>query len=86
MVNDALSNTLPMPGLPFETLDGKPYAWGTWGSPAAKAALGGDNKLVVSAISLSETLNYKVNDWLTANVNVGFNANTANRDFYVLYS
>lgn len=80
MVNDALSNTLPMPGLPFETLDGKPYAWGTWGSPAAKATLGGDNKLVVSAISLSETLNYKVNDWLTANVNVGFNTNTANRD------
>lgn len=79
-VGAALSNTLPMPGLPFAALDGKPYAWGTWGSPAAKVELGGNNKLSVSAISLSETLNYSLQDWLTANVNVGYNTNTAVRN------
>lgn len=80
MVDAVLSNTLPMPGLAFESIDGKPYAWGTWGSPAAKAEYGGDNKLVVSAINISETLNWKLTDWLTANANVGYNTSTASRD------
>jgi TonB-linked SusC/RagA family outer membrane protein len=80
MISSALTSTLPMPGLPFETLDGKPYAWGTWGSPMAKVEQGGDNKLSVSAISLSETLNYKITDWLSANVNVGYTTNTAGRN------
>ena len=80
MVNSVLSNTLPMPGLAFETLDGKPYAWGSWGSPAAKAELGGDNRLVVSAVNISEALNYQITDWLTANANVGFNTSNAQRD------
>lgn len=80
MVNSVLSNTLPMPGLAFESVDGKPYAWGTWGSPAAKAEYGGDNKLTVSAISISETLNWKITEWLTANANVGYNSNAAWRD------
>lgn len=80
MVNNVLSKTLPMPGLPFESMDGKPYAWGTWGSPAAMAEYGGDNKLKVSAINISETLNWKITDWLTANANVGYNTSTAQRD------
>ena len=80
MVGAVLSNTLPMPGLAFESVNGKPYAWGTWGSPAAKAELGGDNKLVVSAINISETLNWKITDWLSANANVGYNTSTAQRD------
>lgn len=80
MIGSVLSNTLPMPGLAFESIDGKPYAWGSWGSPAAKAEYGGDNKLVVSAINISETLNYKITDWLTANANVGYNTSTAQRD------
>lgn len=80
MVGSVLSNTLPMPGLAFESIDGKPYAWGTWASPAAKAELGGDNKLLVSAINISETLNWKITDWLTANGNVGYNTSTAQRD------
>lgn len=79
-VGSALSNTLPMPGLPFETIDGKPYAWGTWCSPAAKVEFGGDNKLSVSAISFSETLNYKITDWLQANANVGYSTSTAQRN------
>lgn len=80
MVDNVLSKTLPMPGLPFESMDGKPYAWGTWGSPAAMAEYGGDNKLKVSAINISETLNWKISDWLTANANVGYNTSTAQRD------
>lgn len=79
-IGSALSNTLPMPGLPFESLNGKPYAWGTWCSPAAKVTLGGDNKLSVSAITLSETFNYKIADWLEANANVGYSTNTAARN------
>lgn len=80
MVSSVLSNTLPMPGLAFESVDGKPYAWGTWGSPAAKAEYGGDNKLVVSAINISETLNWQITDWLSANANVGYNTGSAQRD------
>ena len=79
-IGSALSNTLPMPGLAFEALNGKPYAWGTWCSPAAQAELGGSNKLSVSAITLSETLNYKITDWLEANANVGYSTNSATRN------
>lgn len=80
MVGNVLNKTLPMPGLPFESMDGKPYAWGTWGSPAAMAEYGGNNKLKVSAINISETLKWQITDWLTANANVGYNTNTAQRD------
>lgn len=79
-IESALSATLPMPGLPFESLNGKPYAWGTWGSPAAIVSNGGNNKLSVSAISLSETLNYQILDWLSANANVGYSTSTASRN------
>ncbi len=80
LVGSALSNTLPMPGLAFETIDGKPYAWGTWGSPAAKVEYGGNNKLKVSAINISENLNWKLTDWLSANATIGYNTSTATRD------
>ncbi len=80
MVGSVLSKTLPMPGLPFESIDSKPYAWGTWGSPASQAEYGGDNKLKVSAINISETLNWKINSWLSANANVGYNTSVASRD------
>ncbi|MBM6992928.1 MAG: TonB-dependent receptor [Prevotella sp.] len=68
---------LPQPGLPMATLDGKAYAWGAWGSPVAKIEEGGDNKLTVSSINISETLNYEITDWLTANANVGYNTSSA---------
>lgn len=80
MVSSALTNTYPMPGLPFATQDGKPYAWGTWGSPIAKLMEGGDNKLSVSEIKISETLNYDITDWLTANASFGFNNGNAYRN------
>ena len=69
----ALTTNLPQPGLPMAALNGAPYAWGTWGSPVAKVEDGGDRTEAVSRIDISETLNYKINDWLTANVNLGYN-------------
>ncbi|MBQ7414697.1 MAG: TonB-dependent receptor [Prevotella sp.] len=72
-IASALTTTLPQPGLPMAALDGKPYAWGSWGSPVAKVEDGGDKTTSVSRIDISETLNYDITDWLTANVNVGYN-------------
>lgn len=79
-ITAVLTTNMPMPGLPLTTMDGKAYAWGSWGSPVAKVEEGGDNKLSVSAINLSETLKWKVNDWLTANANVGYNTSSAWRN------
>lgn len=79
LIGSVLTVSVPMPGLPLKTSDGKPYAWGTWGSPVSKVEEGGDNKLSVSAINISETLNAKVTSWLDANVNVGYNTSSANR-------
>ncbi|MBQ7571929.1 MAG: TonB-dependent receptor [Bacteroidaceae bacterium] len=73
MIGSALTATLPQPGLPMAAIDGKPYAWGTWGSPVAKVENGGDKTTSVSRIDISETLNYDITDWLTANVNLGYN-------------
>ncbi|MBQ7511472.1 MAG: TonB-dependent receptor [Prevotella sp.] len=69
----ALTTSLPQPGLPMAALNGNPYAWGTWGSPVAKVEDGGDKTTSVSRIDISETLNYDITDWLTANVNLGYN-------------
>ena len=69
----ALTTSLPQPGLPMAAINGNPYAWGTWGSPVAKVEDGGDKTSAVSRIDISETLNYDINDWLTANINLGYN-------------
>ncbi len=79
MVSSVLTTQMPMPGLPLTAIDGKPYAWGTWGSPVSKVEEGGNNKLSVSALNISETLNYQITDWLTANANVGYNHSTSDR-------
>ncbi len=79
LVGAALTVNMPMPGLPLTAMDGKPYAWGTWGSPVAKLDQGGDNQLSVSAINISETLNAQITDWLTASVNLGYNTSNARR-------
>lgn len=80
MISSALTTSMPQPGLPMAALNGKPYAWGTWGSPVAKLEEGGDNKLSASSISISETLNADINDWLLANANVGYSTNSASRN------
>ncbi len=69
----------PQPGLPVSTVDGKPYGWGTWGASPWKAELGGDNKLSVSALNISEQLKYDIGYGLTANVGLGYNTSTAAR-------
>ena len=76
-IDAALTTSLPQPGLPMAALNGKPYAWGTWGSPVAKVEDGGNKTTSVSRIDISETLNYDITPWLTANVNLGYN--TANK-------
>ena len=79
-IGSVLTTQTPMPGLPLTNLKGQAYAWGTWGSPVAKVEQGGDNKLSVSALNISETLNYTITDWLSATANVGYNTSTASRD------
>ena len=82
-IGAALSASLIQPGLPLATIDGKPYQWGSGesnASPLAKITNGGDNNLTVSAIGISETLNYTLTDWLTANMNVGYNTSQATRN------
>ena len=80
MISSALTTSLPMPGLPLTSIDGKAYAWGTWKSPVAQLTEGGDNKLTVSSINISETLNYNITDWLDFNANVGYSNSNTNRD------
>ena len=79
LVSSALTTAMPQPGLPLRAIDGKPYAWGTWGSPVAKLEDGGENRLSVSSINISETLKAKITDWLDANVNLGYNTSEARR-------
>ncbi len=79
-IGSVLTINMPMPGLPLETMNGKPYAWGTWGSPAAKAEYGGNNKLSVSKISISETFNANITKWLDFNLNLGYSSDYAVRD------
>lgn len=79
-VGAMLTVLVPMPGLPLTSMNGKPYAWGTWTSPASVAEEGGDNKLSVSAINISETFKIRATKWLDANINVGYNTSTAQRN------
>ena len=79
-INSALTTSMPQPGLPMRALNGKPYAWGTWGSPVAKIEEGGDNRLSVNNVSINETFAYKITDWLDMNVNFGYTHNDAQRN------
>lgn len=79
-IGAALNSQTTQPGFPSSTKDGKPYGWGTWGTPNWKAELGGDNKLKVSAINISETLTWEILKGLRAVGTVGYNTSTASRD------
>lgn len=79
-IASALNSQTTQPGFPSSTVDGKPYGWGTWGTPNWKAELGGDNKLKVSAINISETLNWQITEGLQAVGTVGYNTSQATRD------
>lgn len=79
-LNSVLSASTPQPGLPASTVNGRPYAWGTWCAPNWVAELGGDNKLKVNAVNISEVLNWNINKHLDAVVTVGYNTSSATRD------
>lgn len=79
-ISSVLSASTPQPGLPASTIDGRPYAWGTWCAPNWLAELGGDNKLRVNAINISEVATWNINKHLDAVVTIGYNTSSATRD------
>lgn len=79
-IGSVLSASTPQPGLPASTIDGRPYAWGTWCAPNWLAELGGDNKLRVNAINISEVATWNINKHLDAVVTIGYNTSSATRD------
>ncbi|MDE6197596.1 MAG: TonB-dependent receptor [Muribaculaceae bacterium] len=80
-IGSALTVNSAQPGFPTSTIDGKPYAWGRdWRAPNWLCELGGDNKLKVNAINISETLRYEILKGFTANAVLGYNHSEATRD------
>ncbi|WP_295730960.1 TonB-dependent receptor [uncultured Muribaculum sp.] len=80
-INAALKANQAQPGFPTSTISGKPYAWGEdWFAPNWLAELGGDNKLKVNAVNISETLRYEIIPGLSANAVLGYNHSGAVRD------
>lgn len=79
-IGSALNSQAIQPIIPSSTMDGKPYGWGTWQSPNWKAELGGDNKLKVSAVNISENLTWDIIDGLRAVATLGYNTSQATRD------
>jgi len=80
MLGSIANQGYPQPGLPTQTLTGKPYAWGGQYTPNAFGEYGGDNRLNVSAINISETFNYQIYKDLKFVTNLGYNNSTATRD------
>lgn len=80
LINAILTTSYPQPGLPSQTLDGKPYAWGNWRTPNWLAELGGDNTLKVNTINISEELKWKINSDFNLITQLGYNNGVAIRD------
>lgn len=80
-IGSALKVNAQQPGFPASTISGKPYAWGRdWVTPNWVCELGGDNKLKVNAVNISETLRYEIFKGFTANAVLGYNHSEAVRD------
>lgn len=79
-LDDTLTGSYPQPGLPASTIDGKPYAWGSWVSPVWYAELGGDNSLKVSEVGINEKLNFNLTKELDLVVNLGYTSSVASRE------
>ena len=79
-IGSVLGVSIPQPGLPVSTIDGKPYAWGGIHTPNWLCELGGDNKLVVTMMKVNETLKWNIIDGLTFNATLGYSTNSASRD------
>ena len=67
-IGAALTSSVQQPGFPSSTIDGKP------------CELGGDNKLKVSGVNISETFKYKFNKHFDAVATLGYNTSTSTRD------
>ena len=80
MLGSIASQGYPQPGLPSQTLTGKPYAWGGQYTPSAFGQYGGDNRLNVSAVNISETFKFQLYKDLQFVTNLGYNNSTATRD------
>ena len=81
MIGSAL-NAGQQPGFPSSTVNGLPYGWGTWKTPNWQCEIGGDNKLKVSAINISENMKFDLYDTLALHVILGYNTSSATRDKY----
>lgn len=79
-IGAVLGVSIPQPGLPISTIDGKPYAWGGIHTPNWLCELGGDNKLVVTSMSVNESLKWNIIEGLNFNATLGYSTNTAVRD------
>ena len=79
-IGATLGVSIPQPGFPVSTIDGKPYAWGGQYTRNWQAELGGDNKLVVTAMNVNEQFKYNLMKGLDVNVTLGYSTNSAIRD------
>lgn len=79
MIGNVLNGGYPQPGLPAATLTGKPYAWGGQYTPNWFAELGGDNKLKVSLLNISESFKFNITKELKFITNLGYNTSFADR-------
>lgn len=79
-IGSILGSSIPQPGLPVSTIDGKPYAWGGIHTPNWSAELGGDNKLVVTTMNVNEILKVNILDGLDFQGTLGYSTNNAVRD------
>lgn len=80
-IGAALNVGQSQPGFPTSTVNGRPYGWAEqWRTPNWLCELGGDNKLKVNAVNISETLRYEIIKGLRANVVLGYNHSGATRD------
>ena len=79
-IGAVLGVSIPQPGLPVSTIDGKPYAWGGIHTPNWQVELGGDNRLTVTSMSVNEVLKINILEGLDFQGTVGYSTNTAMRD------
>ena len=79
-ISAVLGVSIPQPGLPVSTIDGKPYAWGGIHTPNWQVELGGDNRLTVTNMSVNEVLKINILEGLDFQGTVGYSTNTAMRD------
>lgn len=79
-IGQILTTSFQQPGTPFSSANGQPYIWGNWAGPNWLAEKGGDNKLRVTSLQVSEMLKYKIYSDLDAVVQFGYNSGWATRD------